>query len=277
MGAAPDVRTVPIGAATTRPALRVMAGEAIAFRRNWRGFLMSSFGNPVAFLAAMGVGLGTLVDRGGGTATLEVDYVAFVAAGLLAASAMQNGFGDGAWPVMAGLKWRRNFEAMMATPVGPRDLFVGRLLWATVTFAGNLLAFGLVAILFGALDAGPVLLGILPALLTGLAFQALSTAYTAGLKADTGLTNAYRFGIMPLFLFSGTFFPITQLPTALQWVAVATPLYHGVELTRKVALPELGPPVVSTIPVWVHVAYLVAMFAGGAWWAVRRLDRRLYT
>lgn len=262
--------------ATMRPALRVLAGEAIAFRRNWRGFLMSSFGNPVAFLAAMGLGLGTLVDRGGGQASLDVDYVAFVAAGLLAASAMQNGFGDGAWPVMAGLKWRRNFEAMMATPVGPRDLFTGRLLWAAITFVGNLLAYGVVAIAFGALDAGPVLLGLLPALLTGLAFQAVSTAYTASLSSDTGLTNAYRFGVMPLFLFSGTFFPVAQLPTVLQWVAVATPLYHGVELTRKVALPELGPPAVSTMPPWVHVAYLLVLLAGGAVLAVRRLDRRLY-
>lgn len=264
------------GRAGTPPAVRVLWGELIAFRRNWRGWIMSSLGNPIAFLAAMGLGLGSLVDRGDGAATLEVGYVAFVASGLMAASAMQNGFGEGAWPVMAGLKWRRNFEAMMVTPVGPRDLLVGRLLWGTVNFAVNLVIYGLVAVAFGALELRPALLGILPALLTGVAFQAVSTGYTAGLSSDTGLTNAYRFGVMPLFLFSGTFFPVGQLPGFLQAVAVATPLYHGVELTRKLALPDLAPPGVSSIPAWVHLAYLVVLLVVGTWWAARRLDDRLY-
>lgn len=258
------------------PAVRVLEAEIIGFRRNWRGWIMSSLGNPVAFLAAMGVGLGSLVDSGGQAASLGVDYVTFVASGLLAASAMQNGFGEGAWPVMAGLKWRRNFDAMMATPVRPRDLLAGRLLWGVVNFTGNLLAFALIAVAFGALALGPALLGILPALLTGIAFQAVATGYTASLSSDTGLTNAYRFAIMPLFLFSGTFFPITQLPGLLQAVAVATPLYHGVELTRKLVLPDVGPPTVSAMPAWVHVAYLVVMLAVGWWWAAGRLRGRLY-
>lgn len=265
-----------VGHGGTPPAVRVVWAEMIAFRRNWRGWIVSSLGNPVAFLAAMGLGLGSLVDQGDGAATLEIGYVAFVASGLMAASAMQNGFGEGAWPVMAGLKWRRNFDAMMVTPVSPRDLLAGRLLWGTVNFGANLVVYGLVAVAFGALELRPALLGILPALLTGLAVQAVSTGYTAGLSSDAGLTNAYRFGVVPLFLFSGTFFPISQLPGFLQAVAVATPLYHGVELTRKLALPELAPPGVSTIPPVVHVAYLVVLLVLGAWWASRKLHDRLY-
>lgn len=258
------------------PAVAVLRAEVIAFRRNWRGWVMSSLGNPIAFLAAMGIGLGSLVDQGGGDATLEVGYVTFVASGLLAASAMQNGFGEGAWPVMAGLKWRRNYEAMMVTPVRPRDLLAGRLLWGTLNFTANLVAFAVIAVAFGALEPVPALLGIAPALLTGVAFQAAATGYTAGLAGDSGLTNAYRFGVMPLFLFSGTFFPIAQLPAFLQAVAVATPLYHGVELTRKVALPGLTPPGVSATPMWVHATYLVVMLVVGSWWAARRLEARLY-
>lgn len=262
--------------ARTRPAVRVLAAEILAFRRNWRGWIMSSLGNPIAFLAAMGVGLGSLVDSGPGAAGLGVDYVVFVASGLMAASAMQNGFGEGAWPVMAGLEWRKNYQAMMATPVRPRDLLAGRLLWGVVNFTGNLVAFAAIAVAFGALEAGPALLGILPALLTGVSFQAISTAYTAGLDSDTGLTNAYRFGVMPLFLFSGTFFPIEQLPRSLELLAAATPLYHGVELTRKLALADTGPPVVSTMPAWIHVAYLVVMLVAGAWLGARRLRKRLH-
>lgn len=177
---------------------------------------------------------------------------------------------------MAGLKWRKNYEAMMVTPVRPRDLLGGRLLWGVVNFTGNLIAFAAIAVGFGALEPVPAALGILPALLTGLAFQAIATAYTASLDDETGLTNAYRFGVMPLFLFSGTFFPVAQLPRALELLAMATPLYHGVELTRKVALGGIGPPATSTMPVAVHVVYLVALLVVGVMWAARRLRARLY-
>lgn len=271
---APAARDRP--APVRRPAVAVLQAEIVAFRRNWRGWIMSSLGSPIAFLAAMGIGLGSLVDQGGGEASLDVGYLTFAASGLLAASAMQNGFGEGAWPVMAGLKWRRNYEAMMVTPVRPRDLLAGRLLWGGLNFFVNLIAFAVIAVAFGALDPVPAAMGIAPALLTGVAFQAVSTGYTAGLANDSGLTNAYRFGVMPLFLFSGTFFPIAQLPGFLQTLAVATPLYHGVELTRKISLPELAPPGVSTIPMWVHAVYLLVMLVGGSMWAARRLEARLY-
>lgn len=257
-------------------ALRVLATEIVSFRRNWRGWIMSSLGNPIAFLAAMGLGLGSLVDDGSGSASLEIGYVAFVASGLMAASAMQNGFGEGAWPVMAGLKWRKNYQAMMVTPVRPRELLAGRLLWGTLNFTVNLVVYALVAVAFGALDLQPALVAILPALLTGVAFQAVSTGYTASLRSDTGLTNAYRFGVMPLFLFSGTFFPVSQLPAFLEAVAVATPLFHGVELTRKLALPLLEPPSVSSMPLWIHVAYLGVMLVVGTAWSARKLRERLY-
>jgi lipooligosaccharide transport system permease protein len=110
---------------------------------------------------------------------------------------------------------------------------------------------------------------------TGLAFQTAVTAFTVTREDETSLSTLFRFGIIPLFLFSGTFFPISQLPDVLQWVAYATPLFHGVELVRKVALPGVDASVVTALPTWVNVVYLVAMAAAGIVLGSRWLDRRL--
>ena len=113
------------------------------------------------------------------------------------------------------------------------------------------------------------------AVLTGIAFQACVTAFTATQEDSTSLTTLFRFVITPLFLFSGTFFPITNLPPIFQWVAYATPLFHGVELVRKIALPGLSSTAVTSIPIWVHFAYLVVMASVGLFLAARFLNKRL--
>lgn len=259
----------------TAKALRIVESEAINYRRTWRGSIISTFLNPVLFLAGMGIALGQLVDRGAGDARLPISFVTFVASGLLAATAMQTGFGGGAWPVMAGIKWRKTFDAVIATPVSVADLVTGRAIWEALHLAFTLTVYALVAVAFGALDPLPALVAVGPAVLTGVAFQTASTAFTSRVEDETSLSSAMRFGIVPLFLFSGTFFPISQLPDAIEPVAYATPLFHGVEMVRKLTLPDLAPPVVSTIPLWVHAAYLVAMTALGWWLSVRFLRRRL--
>src|SRR5690606_6441733 len=109
----------------------------------------------------------------------------------------------------------------------------------------------------------------------GLAFQATATAITCRLENETGLTTMMRFGIVPMFLFSGTFFPVSQLPDWLEPLAMATPLFHAVELVRKLALPGVGAPVVSKMPLWVHLVYLVIMTALGWILAIRFLEGRL--
>jgi lipooligosaccharide transport system permease protein len=118
-------------------------------------------------------------------------------------------------------------------------------------------------------------MAIPPAVLTGVAFTLIVTAFTVTQEDSTSLTTLFRFGITPLFLFSGTFFPISNLPEAFQYVAYATPLFHGVELVRKIALPGLSPEVVTTIPIWVHFAYLGVMAAVGLALAARLLDKTL--
>lgn len=253
--------------------LRFAESEVIAYRRTWRGTVITSFVNPILFLAAMGAGLGALVDDGSGD--LGISYLAFVATGLLAASAMQNGAGDGSFPVMAGILWRKNFHGTITTPIGPSEIIYGRLIWGLARLAFVLAVFAVIAVAFGAMDLGPAILAIPPAVLTGLAFTTCITAWTITQEDGRSLSTLFRFLIVPLFLFSGTFFPISQLPDYIEPIAYATPLFHGVELVRKIALPGVDGNIVTAVPLWVHIAYLIAMLLAGLHLSVRLLDRRI--
>lgn len=247
--------------------LRVVEANARTYRRVWRGSVVTAFLNPLLFLLAMGLGLGTLVDRGPGAETIDVAYVSFLASGLLAATAMQTGASEGTWPVMAGIKWIKTFHAALATPTSVTDLVAGNLVWMTVRVALSCAAFALVAALLGALTPLDVLAALPPAILTGAAFAAPATAYTSVAKDETRLSTLFRFAIIPMFLFSGTFFPVDQLPSFLRPVAYVTPLWHGVELCRAAAL---GIP--SGLPWIAHVAYLVLWTSIG--WALAQRGLR---
>lgn len=253
----------------------VVEANRIGYRRTWRGRVISTFVNPVLFLAGLGLALGSMVDAGEGSASLPIPFITFAATGLLAATAMQTGYGEGAWPIMAGIKWRKTFDAVLVTPLGVRDMVSGYLMWGVIHFAFTLGVYAAIAVLFGAIELGPALVALVPAILCGLAFEAASIAFTSRLENETGLTNMMRFGITPMFLFSGTFFPISQLPDWMEKIAYLTPLFHGVELVRKLALPEAPPPVVTTMPIAVHFVYLGVMTLGAWWLAIRWLDRRL--
>lgn len=253
--------------------LRFAEAEAIGYRRTWRGTVISSFVNPILYLAAMGAGLGSLVDSN--TDELGIPYLTLVATGMLAATAMQAAATDGSFPVMAGILWRKNYYATITTPVSAAEITYGRLLWGAVRLAFTLGLFAVIAVGFGAIELGPALLSVLPGILVGIAFLSAITAFTVTRKDSQGLTGMFRFAIIPLFLFSGTFFPISRLPEAFQTVAVATPLFHGVELVRKVALPDMGTEVVTSMPIWIHAAYLIAMTLVGVISSARLLDRRL--
>jgi lipooligosaccharide transport system permease protein len=252
------------------PALRVVEYGARVYRRTWRGSVISTFLNPVLYLLAMGVGLGKLVDQGTGSHNLTIPYLTFLAPGLLAATAMQTAAGDASYPVMAGIKWRKTFHATLATPIGVRDLVLGHLGWVTIRVTFVSVVYAAIMTAFRATTPLQGLLSVPPAVLTGAAFAAAVTAYTARLKNETGLSSLFRFGIVPLFLFSGTFFPVSQLPDFAEPLAYATPLFHGVSLCRGLALgvPFAVNPAIS-------VAYLVVWVAVGAWLALRMMRRRL--
>jgi lipooligosaccharide transport system permease protein len=256
----------------TPHALRVLEGHARVYRHTWRGSAVSTFVTPVLYLAAIGLGLGALVDAGPrGEALDGLSYLAWLTPGLLAAATMQTGFNDSAWPVMAGLKWRKTYHATLATPISVRDLLAGQVIWVAIRVTMTAAVFAAVGVAFGAIPIGGAVFAVGPGLLTGLAFAGLVTAFTASLKKEIHLSSLQRFGIVPMFLFSGTFFPVTELPGWVQPIAYLTPLWHGVELTRAVSL---GLPM--TFSPLVHITVLVACAAAGIALADRILERRLY-
>lgn len=256
---------------TARP-LRFFEGQALNYSRVWRASVFSNFLNPVLYLTAMGIGLGSLVDRNSSPDFAGLDYLVWLAPGLLAAAGMQSGAGEGSFPIMAGLKWIKTYPAIMNTPLSVLDLLIGLLIWIGARLLMICGIFGAILVLFDAADPGQAAMAVFPAVLTGLAFAAIMAAFAAWIEDDTGLTMVFRFGIVPLFLFSGTFFPIEQLPSLLEALAYATPLFHGVELTRAAALGTE-----AALPIWQHVGYLVGVLAVGVYLAQRNLSKRLRT
>ncbi len=241
------------------------------YRRTWQGTIYSSVLSPVLYLGAMGVGLGKLVDAHGTAGLGHVSYLTFLAPGLIAAAGMQTAIGESTYPVYGSVKWLKTYQAAISTPMRPADLFHGHLLFTTLRLVMNSAVFLAVMAAFGAIES-PWALACLPAaVLTGLAFATPIEAYAMTVTKETSFTMIFRFGMIPLFLFSGTFFPVTQLPAVVRPLAYITPLWHGVELCRSLSLgqAQLGASVL-------HVGYLVAVAALGIWWGNRTYQRRLY-
>jgi len=241
-------------------ALRIVQRNAVVYRRIWRGSVFSSFLQPTLYLMALGFGVGSLIDPsrtaaipGGGS------YLQFLAPGLLAAACMQVATFESSWPVIGKITWARNYYAMLATPIAIDDLIVGELLWMGIRLTTVGTAFLLVASSFGVMRiGGATLLAVLLAVLTGLAFSAPIIAYAATLKTGEKFNILFRLIITPLFMFSGVFFPIDHLPSPVQWIAKASPLYHGVQLVRGLTLGELDP---ADAPA--HLTYLIVVLMAG--------------
>ena len=240
------------------------------YKRTWRGSVFTSFLSPLMFLAAMGVGLGHLVNGGTGEVA-GVRYAVYLAPGLLAATVMQVSMGEATWPVMGAIKWDKTYLGMLATPLTVRDVMLGHLLYITMRAAIVAVAFTIVTAGFGLVHSpGGALLAIPAATLTGTAFAAPVAAFSATQTRETGFILLYRFGIVPMFLFSGTFFPVSQLPAGLRPIAWVTPLWHGVSLCRDLALGRGSAPAMLG-----HAAYLVVVTAIGVLLALRAYRRRL--
>jgi lipooligosaccharide transport system permease protein len=173
---------------------------------------------------------------------------------------------------MGGLVWNRIFHAMYATPISPRDIALGNLAWIAARLTLISAVFTGVIVLFGAAESPLIVLAIPAAALTGLAFAAPIAAFAATQKTPDRFAAIFRFGITPLFLFSGTFFPIESLPEAVRPVAWVTPLYHGASLTRGLSLGTLlDDPLLAMV----HVLILGACVAVGTWAMIRTIERRL--
>lgn len=264
---------VPPAAPTSQLVLRAVASWMAQYRRTWRGSAISTVLQPLGFLAAMGLGLGVLVDKGHGSASLPgPGYLQFIAPGLLAATAMQTGAFEATYPVMGAIKWNRQYHAMLATPLRVVDVLAGHLVFVAFRVAVTVLVFLGITWLFGALESPWAVLCLPVGVLTGMAYAAPIFAFSATRENDSGFAMLYRFGIMPMFLFSGTFFPISQLPGWLEPVAWLVPLWHGVDLCRHLALGQPSPGLAA-----VHVAYLTAWVVGGFVVSLRAFGRRLVT
>jgi lipooligosaccharide transport system permease protein len=185
---------------------------------------------------------------------------------------MQTGAFEAMWPIMAGIKWVGSYKAALATPITVADLALGQILWIILRVALSSAIFVAVIVAFGAAASPWIALAYPAAVLTGAAFATTIAAYTASLETEYGLSSLMRFGIVPMFLFSGTFFPVEQLPAALRWIAPITPLWHGVEPCRGLALETT-----TALGALGHVTYLLVWVVGGAALAVRQFGRRLVT
>ena len=254
-------------------ATRVLQRNLLVYRRTYRGSVFSSFVTPLLYLTAMGLGLGQLVTRDvsslpGG------DYLSFLGPGIMAATCMQSAVFESTFPIMGKIMWRRNYEAMLATPIEVRHILGGELLWIGFRMVLISSVFLVVLTLFRIPTSFLALLAVPACVLLGVAFSAAIISFAATQQNDSGFAALFRFVINPLFLFSGTFFPLSTLPESLRWVewiAAATPLYHGVALVRGAVLNDAG-----TLAGWPwHVAYLVTFASVFAVVAHRLLSRRL--
>ncbi len=235
----------------------VVAYQILVARRFWRSMLIVGVFTPLAYVLALGVGLGTVVDSHG--KGLGVSYVVFVAPALLTAAALQIATADAAFPVMAGFKWIRTFHGMAATPLTAAQICDGQLMWIAVRIFANSAVYLAIMAAFGGTERWWVLLAVPIATFTAMAFATPIAALAATLEAEgNGFNMVFRFVVMPMFLFSGTFYPISRLPHWGQLLAYVSPLWHGTVLARGAALGHLGG--------WAalgHLAYLAAWFAVG--------------
>jgi len=241
------------------------------YRRIWRSSIWSSVLGPLFYLGAMGFGLGSLVDKHGTASLGGVSYLAFVAPAILASSAMNTAMGEATYPVFGSIKWNKIYVGMQASPLRPADVFRGHLMFMTMRIAMNAAVVTVFMVAFGATRSAWVVLAWPAAVLTGLAFAAPIAAWAVTVTTENNFAYLFRFGMMPLMLFSGTFFPVSQLPGWLRLLAYVTPLWNGVALCRALSLGR---------PDWPgalgHVAYLVALAAIGIWAGARTYRGRLY-
>ena len=251
---------------------RVVEHRWLQYKRTFRASIFSSFLSPVLFLTAMGLGLGSYVSGSSIDDIGGVPYLVFLAPGLLAATAMQSAAFEATFPIMGGLVWNKVFRAMFATPISARDITLGNLVWIAFRLTLISTVFTLVMIVFGAEESPLVVLAIPGAVLTGMAFAAPIMAFSATQKTPNKFNAIFRFGITPLFLFSGTFFPVESIPEGLRPLAWVTPLFHGADLSRTLSLGTvLDDPALAVI----HVLVLAACVVVGTWAATRTIERAL--
>jgi lipooligosaccharide transport system permease protein len=237
------------------------------YRHTWPVILAEIF-EPMLYLLAFGIGIGRLVGDVPGLRDASITYPQFVAPALLAASAMNGAIFDSTFNVFFKLKYAKLYDAVLATPMGPRDIAVGEVCWSLIRGGLYSAAFLVVAVLTGSVKSWWAVLGVPAAVFIGFAFAALGMFATTFMRSWVDF-DYVTLAIQPMFLFSATFFPLSTYPDVLQWLVRCTPLYHGVALERALLLGDMGWGVL-----W-HVLYLLVLGLLGVLGAARRLERLL--
>ena len=238
------------------------------FKRGWIYFL-TGFAEPVLYLFSIGVGVGALV--GGFTMQgREIGYTDFVAPAMLATAAMNGAVMDSTYNVFFKLRFQKTYDAVLATPMGPHDVARGEVAWAVLRGSVYAVGFLLVMVAMRLVDSWWGLLALPAAALIGFAFAGAGMALTTFMKSWQHFEYV-QLALIPMFLFSATFFPVTTYDGALRWIVEATPLYRGVVLVRELCTGLV------TVQSLVSVVYLVAMGVLGTAVATRRLGRLLLT
>lgn len=257
----------------TPGALRVTSWHLATYRRLWKVNVLSSLVQPTLYLLGLGVGVGSLVDRNAGSSAVlgTSSYVAFVAPGLLVTTAMALAAGESMWPVMAGLKWQRGYHGIAATPLGAGDIVLGHATWIAIRCGIAAGSVACVLALFPDTRAWGLIPSVPVAMLVGIGFAMPIMALSVGAEVDGMFPAIQRFVIIPLFLFGGAFYPLSQLPTVVQWIAKFFPLWHGVVVARGFTTGAVDWPGVGG-----HLAYVAAWALAGIAITTHRLRGKLY-
>jgi ABC-type polysaccharide/polyol phosphate export permease len=250
--------------------LRAFGYWILAYCRTWRSTVVVSVANPLLFLLGVGAGLGRLVDSHAPAQINGVAYAAFFAPGMLAAASMQTAFLESAGRA-ANAASQGTYRDATPTPLEPAELYGGHLLFIAFRVASSSLAFVAVMAAFRLCTVGSAGVVLLASVLTGLAFAAPAAAWGVTVRHQRQIQAVFRFVILPLYMFSGTFFAVSQLPRWLRDVAYITPLWQGVELCRTLALRTATPAGTA-----VHVAYLLLLAIAGIAAARVTYRRRLH-
>jgi lipooligosaccharide transport system permease protein len=237
------------------------------YRHGWI-VILSGFFEPLFYLGSIGFGLGALVGTVNGPGGQPIPYQLFIAPALLASAAMNGAIAEGTFNFFFKLRYNKTFDSILSTPMSPGDVAVGELVWALIRGGIYAIAFLLVMAILGLIVSPWVILAVPAALLIGFAFGAVGMAATSFMRTWQDF-DLIQLVVLPLFLFSGTFYPLDAYPEALRWVVQATPLYQGVNLIRSLVVGHLEPSLL------IHVAYLVVMGTIGLMIVARRLDKLL--
>ena len=266
--------TATLVARITPPSLlggagRMMERNLLVYRRAWM-IIFSGFFEPIFYLFSIGIGIGELVGDVAGPAGEPIKYAAFVAPGLLASSAMNGAVYESTFNIFFKLKYGKIYDAVLSTPMQPGSIAIGEITWSLLRGAIYAAGFMVVMIAMGLMPSMWGVLALPAAILIGFAFGACGMAATTFMRSwqDFDLINLV---ILPLFLFSGTFYPLSVYPEPFRVFTRFSPLYHGVELIRSLTLGVVDWSLAG------HVAFLAAMGAAGVVVAARRLERLLLT